>query len=53
MGEWLVLGGTRFLSYAVAAEALARGHAVVGGGGGGGGGVPPSDELVGVGPKLA
>jgi nucleoside-diphosphate-sugar epimerase len=29
MGRWLVLGGTRFLSRAVAAEALARGHEVV------------------------
>lgn len=29
MGRWLVLGGTRFLSHAVAAEAVARGHEVV------------------------
>ncbi len=29
MGRWLVLGGTRFLSRAVAAEAVARGHEVV------------------------
>lgn len=28
MGSWLVLGGTRFLSRAVAAEAVARGHEV-------------------------
>lgn len=29
MGRWLVLGGTRFLSAAVARSALARGHEVV------------------------
>lgn len=29
MGRWLVLGGTRFLSWHVAAAALARGHDVV------------------------
>lgn len=29
MGRWLVLGGTRFLSRAVASAALARGHEVV------------------------
>ncbi|WP_300012256.1 epimerase [Pseudonocardia sp.] len=29
MGSWLVLGGTRFLSHAVAAVAVARGHEVV------------------------
>lgn len=28
MGRWLVLGGTRFLSRAVAAAAVARGHEV-------------------------
>jgi nucleoside-diphosphate-sugar epimerase len=46
MGEWLVLGGTRFLSRAVAAEALARGHRVVCAARGESGPVPEGAELV-------
>jgi nucleoside-diphosphate-sugar epimerase len=46
MGEWLVLGGTRFLSHAVAAEALARGHRVTCAARGESGPVPEGAELV-------
>jgi nucleoside-diphosphate-sugar epimerase len=46
MGEWLVLGGTRFLSHAVAAEALARGHGVVCAARGESGPVPDGAALV-------
>jgi nucleoside-diphosphate-sugar epimerase len=42
----LVLGGTRFLSYAVAEAALARGHEVVCAARGESGGVPPGAHLV-------
>jgi 2'-hydroxyisoflavone reductase len=46
MGRWLVLGGTRFLSRAVAAEALARGHEVVCAARGESGAVPEGAALV-------
>jgi nucleoside-diphosphate-sugar epimerase len=46
MGEWLVLGGTRFLSHAVAAEALARGHGVACAARGESGPVPDGAALV-------
>ena len=42
----LVLGGTRFLSYAVAEAAVAQGHEVVCAARGESGGVPPGAELV-------
>lgn len=46
MGRWLILGGTRFLSRAVAAEALARGHEVVCAARGESGPVPDGASLV-------
>jgi 2'-hydroxyisoflavone reductase len=46
MGRWLVLGGTRFLSWTVAATALARGHEVVCAARGVSGTVPDGAELV-------
>lgn len=46
MGRWLVLGGTRFLSAAVAATALARGHEVVCAARGESGAVPDGATLV-------
>jgi 2'-hydroxyisoflavone reductase len=46
MGRWLVLGGTRFLSAAVAQVALARGHEVVCAARGESGSVPDGATLV-------
>ncbi|HET6259476.1 NAD-dependent epimerase/dehydratase family protein [Pseudonocardia sp.] len=46
MGRWLVLGGTRFLSRAVAAAAVARGHEVVCVARGVSGGVPDGTKLL-------
>lgn len=46
MGRWLVLGGTRFLSHAVAAAAVARGHEVVCAARGESGAVPDGAVLV-------
>jgi 2'-hydroxyisoflavone reductase len=46
MGRWLVLGGTRFLSHAVVAEALGRGHEVVCAARGESGPVPEGATLV-------
>src|SRR5687767_6499074 len=46
MGRWLVLGGTRFVSHAVAAQALARGHDVVCAARGTSGRVPDGATLV-------
>jgi nucleoside-diphosphate-sugar epimerase len=44
--RFLVLGGTRFLSYAVAEQGLARGHEVTCAARGESGGVPPGADLV-------
>jgi 2'-hydroxyisoflavone reductase len=46
MGRWLVLGGTRFLSRAVAATAVARGHEVVCAARGTSGAVPDGAKLL-------
>ena len=48
MGRWMVLGGTRFLSRAVAQAALARGHEVVCAARGISGPVPDGAKLVAV-----
>lgn len=48
MGRWLVLGGTRFLSKAVVAAALERGHEVVCAARGESGAVPGGAKLVAV-----